>query len=82
MTEADALMSRFDAVTKRRMQAYCAAYQTDANQVVKAVVTAFLADQAAVLDRLVAGYVEMADLNTAICEEFSASESEAYAYVH
>ncbi len=78
MAQAEFLTVSMTEGLRAKLDSYCKTCVMDPSDVIDTVLADFLADREPEVQRLVNGYREMATLNTEICHEFIACESEAY----
>ncbi|WP_125705780.1 antitoxin [Lacticaseibacillus daqingensis] len=64
-----------------QLDQYCQAHAVTAEQVAVIALRSFLAQDNQGVAEMIGGYLDMGALNAAICREFTACESEAYAHM-
>lgn len=79
--EETSLTVHIDPALLDKVQLYCDMHATDPSTVVAALLDNFMTTKNDEMMQLVHGYMEMASLNTQICHEFTACESEAYGHI-
>ncbi|WP_461214631.1 antitoxin [Lacticaseibacillus sp. GG6-2] len=78
MAQAEFLTVSMTEGLRAKLDSYCKTCVMDPSDVIDKVLADFLANREPEVQSLVNGYREMATLNTEICHEFTACESEAY----
>ena len=70
-----------DAGLLKKIDTYCNDYSLSEEDLIEGALGEYLVSREKELNSLINGYVEMAHLNSEICEEFTACESEAYSHI-
>ncbi|MCI1987396.1 MAG: hypothetical protein LKJ69_11865 [Lactobacillus sp.] len=81
MVQAEFLTVSMTEGLRHKLDNYCKTCITDPSDLIDDVLTDYLAHKEVEVASLVNGYREMAALNTEICHEFIACESEAYNHI-
>ncbi|KRO17255.1 hypothetical protein [Lacticaseibacillus saniviri] len=81
MAKQEAVSMQMDGALEAKVEAYCEFHDIKRETLLKSAMAEFLKEHDPELDQLMNGYVEMAQLNAEICQEFSACESEAYSHI-
>ncbi|WP_390410313.1 antitoxin [Lacticaseibacillus jixiensis] len=81
MAQAEFLQVNMTEALRAKLDSYCRTCVTDPSDLIDTILAQFLDAQAQEAESLAAGYREMASLNTEICHEFTACESEAYDHI-
>ncbi|GAF39451.1 hypothetical protein JCM14202_1314 [Agrilactobacillus composti DSM 18527 = JCM 14202] len=76
--EQKQLLVKVDAKLTQEVETYCSIYSVDEQEVIQSALSEYLEQRQETMRSLIAGYTEMASINSEICQEFSACESEAY----
>ncbi|MFD1670570.1 hypothetical protein ACFQ5M_00500 [Agrilactobacillus yilanensis] len=79
--EQKKLSVQVDGNLSREVEAYCSMYAIDTQQVIESALSEYLEQHQPLMEELIEGYTEMASINSEICQEFSASECEAYLHI-
>ncbi|WP_338085562.1 antitoxin [Lacticaseibacillus parakribbianus] len=78
---ANAIDMQLDPQLAAQLATYCAGHHVAPEAVAEVALRTFLARGNEALAQMISGYLDMGALNTEICHEFTACESEAYAHL-
>lgn len=79
--EQKKLSVQVDGNLSREVETYCDIYAVDTQAVIESALSEYMAQHQPMMRELIEGYTEMASINSEICQEFSASECEAYLHI-
>lgn len=75
------LSVQVDGELSQEVETYCDVYSVDTQDVIETALSEYLEERQPLMQELIEGYTEMASINSEICQEFSASECEAYLHI-